>query len=174
LVVYLVLSYLLEPLVRRYRHRYHDYLPLNRLSLQQSSTSLRHRIWAGLTALGLPFEWLRRIGAGGAAAAGGGYRGERHGALRQLGDDSDGEDDVDDETAAVSLFGNGEHLVGLPFDPSLREDLERRRTDPAASERRLSRDLEEGFRDNSSDSDSDGGGQDDRRMKRAGNGLRRP
>lgn len=68
--------------------------------------------------------------------------------------DDDDDDDFDIED------GEGEGMVGFePMDRERRrEALERQRgaDDAGRSERRLSRELEEGFRDSSSDSEDDG------------------
>jgi hypothetical protein len=60
-----------------------------------------------------------------------------------------------------SLFDEdeGEDLVGFNMDAGRREALERQRNSTGEGERRLSRDLEEGFRDDSED-ESDGASQE--------------
>ena len=57
-----------------------------------------------------------------------------------------------------SLFDEeeGEGMVGFDIDPARREALDRRRNERSDEERRLSRELEEGFRDDSDDEDGDG------------------
>ncbi|KAL1972496.1 hypothetical protein VTN31DRAFT_6910 [Thermomyces dupontii] len=57
---------------------------------------------------------------------------------------------------AVSIYEEeGENMVGMDLDPSRREALERRRS-ASDNQVRLSRDLEEGFMDDSEDEDADG------------------
>ena len=52
----------------------------------------------------------------------------------------------------VSIFDEeGEIMAGMNMDPSRRAALERRHHNPAELESRLSRDLEEGFMDDSDD-----------------------
>ncbi|KAJ6023310.1 uncharacterized protein N7446_013670 [Penicillium canescens] len=53
----------------------------------------------------------------------------------------------------------GEILVGMDMDAARREALERRRGSVAEAEGRLSRDLEEGFMDDSDEEDHHGGGR---------------
>jgi hypothetical protein len=52
----------------------------------------------------------------------------------------------------------GEILVGMDMDAARREALERRRGSVGEAEGRLSRDLEEGFMDDSDEEDHHGGG----------------
>ncbi|KAH1317827.1 hypothetical protein KXW98_007456 [Aspergillus fumigatus] len=57
----------------------------------------------------------------------------------------------------ISIFDEeGEIMVGMDMDPSRREALERRR-DTADASSRLSRDLEQGFMDDSDDDENDQG-----------------
>lgn len=72
------------------------------------------------------------------------------------GEDDDGRSVFDEE--------EGEGMVGFDMDPARREALERTRGSAAESEGRLSRELEEGFMDDSDDEENGG----DRR----GRGLR--
>jgi hypothetical protein len=68
----------------------------------------------------------------------------------------------DDQHDNISIFDEeGEIMVGMDMDPARREALERRRSTAAEAESRLSRELEEGFID---DSDEEG---DSRRGSRA-------
>ncbi|KAF9892166.1 hypothetical protein FE257_002572 [Aspergillus nanangensis] len=70
----------------------------------------------------------------------------------------------DDHHDNTSIFDEeGEIMVGMDLDPARREALERQRNTTAEAESRLSRDLEQGFMDDS-DEDSD---------SREGSGLRR-
>lgn len=98
--------------------------------------------------------------------------------------DDDEDDDDDDYHRHVGrargrggggggvAFGDeeGEHMMGLDIDSDRREALERRRSNLGETERRLSRDLEEGFRD---DSDDDDDGDDDEEVDANGEGQRR-
>ncbi|EON61593.1 hypothetical protein W97_00808 [Coniosporium apollinis CBS 100218] len=141
-LLYLLTTYALLPLFRRYhqRHRRQLYLPLDTLS--SHSTSLRHRLSDALVsfiASAAPDSW-RWNGPPPAV--------------------THGSSDEEDE-----LFGadEGESMVGFEADAvdrSRRRTLERMRIgrdeEAAGSEARLSRDLEEGFRDDSDDSDEEG------------------
>ncbi|KAJ9662650.1 hypothetical protein H2201_005934 [Coniosporium apollinis] len=141
-LLYLLTTYALLPLFRRYhqRHRRQLYLPLDTLS--SHSTSLRHRVSDALVsfiASAAPDSW------------------RWNGPPRAVMDgSSDEEEDV---------FGEeeGEGMVGFEadaIDRSRRETLDRVRMgrdgEVAGSEGRLSRDLEEGFRDDSDDSEEEG------------------
>jgi len=66
---------------------------------------------------------------------------------------SDGEEELGD-------------VGGLEGGEEEADEVDRARRDGAGGERRLSRDLEVGFRDDSEDEDEDGGGGDGRRMGR--------
>ncbi|OJD36569.1 uncharacterized protein BKCO1_11000103 [Diplodia corticola] len=156
-LLYLFVSFVLIPLHRRYVRKYQHYLPLHgasadtalsSLSAHASPSWIRARfsgLYSALSArlpFALPFAAAPRT----ASAAG----------LGAYDDDEDDFDIEDDE---------GEGMVG--FEPMererRREALERQRgIDHAGrSERRLSRELEEGFRDSSS-SESDDDGADGR------------
>jgi hypothetical protein len=50
----------------------------------------------------------------------------------------------------------GELMIGMDMNAARREALERRRSMPAEAESRLSRDLEEGFMDDSGDDEPEG------------------
>ncbi|OJJ43739.1 hypothetical protein ASPZODRAFT_135758 [Penicilliopsis zonata CBS 506.65] len=57
-----------------------------------------------------------------------------------------------DRTDNISIYDEeGEIMVGMDMDRARREALERRRSTAAETESRLSRDLEEGFMDDSDD-----------------------
>ncbi|KKY23766.1 hypothetical protein UCDDS831_g02797 [Diplodia seriata] len=159
-LLYLLVSFVLLPLHRRYVRKYQHYLPLHgdtsalsSLSAHTSPSWLRARfsgLWSSLSArlpFALPFAAAPRT----ASATG---------RLGAYDDDDDDEDDFDIED------DEGEGMVG--FEPMererRREALERQRGgvnhDAGRSERRLSRELEEGFRDSSSsesEDDDDGG-----------------
>ncbi|KAF2146141.1 uncharacterized protein K452DRAFT_294747 [Aplosporella prunicola CBS 121167] len=135
-LLYLVVTYALLPLHRRYVRKYQHYLPLSSLAPASlvpdpSAGSLRHRLSALFDAFRSPSYVPARI----------------HAAHPVYGDDSDL--DLTD--------GEGEGMIGFsPVDGPRREALERsgRGGHAGASERRLSRDLEEGFRDSSSDDEA--------------------
>lgn len=171
LVLYLVLSYGVIPFVRRYRHRYHQYLPLEQLSSR--TTSFRQRIADGLTALVLPSTWLMRRRRARETVDGS--------SELQNGNNNDDVDDEDDDGGVYTTMmgndggdGNAEHMASLELDSRRREALEGRRSELGDGDRRLSRDLEEGFRDDSDDEDENGG--DERRhwlrLHRPSNGSR--
>ncbi|KAI9762863.1 MAG: hypothetical protein M4579_000216 [Chaenotheca gracillima] len=140
--LYLLLTYALLPIYHRYRQRYHQYLPLDTIS--SHTISLRERIADALTTFVLPSSWSRssRALGGGSGGGGGGYGR----------DVFDTESLVDDE--------EGEGMVGFEIDAHRREALERtRHAAMGEGERRLSRDLEEGFRDDSDDEEEANEGQ---------------
>ncbi|ODH20834.1 hypothetical protein ACO22_05790 [Paracoccidioides brasiliensis] len=148
LSVYLLLSLLILPFIRRHRQRYAHYLPLQTITAHTST--LRERISDALMRSLLPSSWRLRHSVGG------------------------GHDDDDDDGGSVFDQEEGEDMVGFEMDVDRREALERRRGDVVDSERRLSRDLEEGFMDDSDEEDGeDGEGQrrggcgsgDDRRVR---------
>ncbi|OCK80279.1 hypothetical protein K432DRAFT_48480 [Lepidopterella palustris CBS 459.81] len=134
LIVYLLLTYLVLPFVRRHRHRYHQYLPVQTglESISSGTTSLRHRLSDALYSLFVPTSWRHRH--------------------RAVVDGSYGVEHTDDE-----LFDDeeGEGMVGFDIDERRREALERRRSAVGDEDRRLSRDLEEGFKDDSDDEEVD-------------------
>ena len=123
LVLYVVLSFAVIPLYRRHRQRYSQYLPLETIS--QRTSSLRSRLSDAIVQFLLPSAWLHRRPPGGRYTA------------------ADGDGSLFDEE-------EGEGLVGFDVDVSRRERLERL-DDSEHSDRRLSRDLEEGFQDESDD-----------------------
>ncbi|PQE13958.1 checkpoint hus1 protein [Rutstroemia sp. NJR-2017a BBW] len=124
LILYLLLSFVVVPIWKRYRARYGQYLPLETIS--NRTTSLRQRAQAAAVRLLLPSSWSADFGRGRISA--------QDGATSDF-DEDDGEElfDVDDNRReALSL------------------DARRGRDDDG---RRLSRDLEEGFKDDSDDDD---------------------
>lgn len=127
----MVLSYAVIPLYCQHRQRYAQYLPLETIS--HHTSSLRSRISGALVRVLLPSAWLNRQLPGGRYSPGGG-----NGSL------------FDEE--------EGEGLVGFDIDAHRRERLDRS-NDIETSDRRLSRDLEEGFQDESDNEE----GQEDRR-----------
>ncbi|RHZ51890.1 uncharacterized protein CDV56_107123 [Aspergillus thermomutatus] len=71
---------------------------------------------------------------------------------------------ADEQHDNISIFDEeGEIMVGMDMDPSRREALERRRNTTADAGSRLSRDLEQGFMD---DSDDEGDDQGHSRVRR--------
>ncbi|XWX00153.1 hypothetical protein V2A60_008172 [Cordyceps javanica] len=126
LALFLVVTFAVLPLWRRYRNRYSQYLPLD--SLGSASSSLRDRIADRLAALTLPSTWRRDRG-------------------RFAGGDDD-EDENDEQRGGE----DGEELSRVEHGANAAAE---RRTGTAGNFTvRLSRDLEEGFIDDT-DSDSD-------------------
>lgn len=119
------------PAWKRYRARYSQYLPLDTIS--SHTTTLRQRVQATLARYLLPSTWRSDFNNGYVVSAEDGFGGEF--------DEDEGEElsDVDDNRReALSL------------------DARR----GAVDDRRLSRDLEEGFKD-----DSDDEGAEDRHVR---------
>ncbi|BCR89036.1 uncharacterized protein ACHE_50234A [Aspergillus chevalieri] len=131
LVLYVFLSHLILPFFRHYHQRYAHYLPLHTISAHTSS--LRDRIGDTLMRCVLrsssSFPWRRNSVAG--------PGGDHHDNVS-----------IDDE--------EGEIMVGMHMDPARRRELERRWDSRPESEGRLSRDLEEGFMDDSDDEEDRG------------------
>jgi len=119
LLGYLVLTYAVIPLWQRYRSRYSQYLPLNTISNQTSS--LRHRIQSGIGRLVVPSSWRQRL--------------QEH----RLVVEADGDSDVDYNS------DEGEELGDINEDR--RRELSQGELPDMT--RRLSRDLEQGFMDDS-------------------------
>lgn len=130
LALYLLFSYAIIPFFRRYHQRYAQYLPLHTISAHTSS--LRDRVADALMHVFLPSSW--RSGAQL-------VEGHQH-------NDHDGDSVLNEE--------EGENMVGMNMDPARREALERRRSTAGDAQVRLSRELEEGFMD---DSDDEGHGE---------------
>jgi hypothetical protein len=128
-ILYVLLALIVLPFVRRHRSRYSQYLPMP-ASVPDLSVSWRTKVSDALYNLFAPASWRRS---------------------RRVVDGS-GEDHNDDE-----LFDDeeGEGMVGFdPIDERRREALEQRRS-IMEEERRLGRDLEEGFKDDSDDEHED-------------------
>ncbi|KAI9894055.1 MAG: hypothetical protein M1814_004825 [Vezdaea aestivalis] len=127
LIVYLALNYAILPFIRSHRHRYNNYIPLNRLSDQTSS------LWQRATD-----RLAARLSRSSWAQSG-------------LILDRSGRDLDDDE----SLFDDeeGEGMVGFDVDANRRRFGGQRADDE--DQPRLSRDLEEGFRDDSDEESHD-------------------
>lgn len=126
LLLYVVISYLLVPLWKRYRARYSNYLPLETLSSQ--TTSFRQRLQSAIARRLLPSTWRSDFG------------GNRFAVDATDGSGSDFDDDDGEELYEVD--SNRREALSL--------DARRGRDDDG---RRLSRDLEEGFKDDSDDED---------------------
>ncbi|KAK2766633.1 hypothetical protein FQN54_005944 [Arachnomyces sp. PD_36] len=126
LALYILISYVILPLIRRSRQRYSQYLPLHAISSHTSS--LRERASDALMNFLLPSSWRQRA-----------QFVDGHG-------DDDGRSVFDEE--------EGEGMVGFDMDPARREALERTRGGAAESEGRLSRELEQGFMDDSDEEDN--------------------
>ncbi|THV44058.1 hypothetical protein BGAL_0748g00020 [Botrytis galanthina] len=131
LILYLLISFVIVPLWKRYRARAGQYLPLDTISTR--TTSLRQRVQAAVVRTIFPSSWRAD------------FNRNRISAQDSIDfDDDDGEElfDVDDNRReALSL------------------DARRGRDEDG---RRLSRDLEEGFKDDSSDEED----ATDRRLSR--------
>ncbi|KAA8643210.1 uncharacterized protein ATNIH1004_009972 [Aspergillus tanneri] len=122
--LYLLLSFLIVPFFRRYHQRYSQYLPLHTISAH--TLSLRDRIADAMMRFFLPASWRRRQQA-----------------------------PLDDHNDNISILEEeGELMVGMDMDPERREALERRRSTAAEPEGRLSRELEEGFMDDSDEEEN--------------------
>ncbi|KAF2002498.1 hypothetical protein P154DRAFT_594281 [Amniculicola lignicola CBS 123094] len=122
-LLYLVLAHFLLPFIRRHRSRYSQYLPVSS-DMIPSTVSWRNRAADALYNLFVPSSWGRNRNM-------------------QVVDAHD-EELFDDE--------EGEGMVGFdPIDERRREALEQRRSMMGDEDRRLGRDLEEGFKDDSDD-----------------------
>ncbi|KAK4093636.1 hypothetical protein Purlil1_1970 [Purpureocillium lilacinum] len=126
LIIFLFLTFVLVPVWRRYRNRYSQYLPLD--SISDRTSSFRHRILGRFSSLN-PLAHFVSGRQQVVFASGGAGTGAESGA-----DDEDGEElgDVDEATWRAI-----ERHVPSVHTPD--------------STRRLSRDLEEGFMDDSDD-----------------------
>ena len=145
LALYLLTTYLLLPLWRAHRQRYAQYLPVPAAShLSATTASLRHRVSDALASFLVPESLRARFARSRGVVDG--SRGAEH---------DDGFDDDDDAEGLVDLA-----VVEAARREALEErrrTLERRRRvdgDAYASDRRLSRDLEEGFMDESDEEDA--------------------
>lgn len=123
LILFITCSYILVPLWRQYQERYSQYLPLE--SISNHTTSFRVRAQNAIAKWLIPARWRRGIHERLVAAGG-----------------SDGGFDSDDGEELEDVEEERRHALSL--DTSGRAD----HTD---SNRRLSRDLEEGFMDDSDD-----------------------
>ncbi|KAK6069243.1 hypothetical protein SCUP515_09126 [Seiridium cupressi] len=123
LILFIVCSYILIPLWRQYRQRYSHYLPLE--SISSHTTSFRVRMQNAVTKWLVPARW--RVGL-------------RERLVAAEGSDADFDSDDGEELGDVNE--DGRHALSLDTSG---------RTEHIDSNRRLSRDLEEGFMDDSDD-----------------------
>ncbi|KAF1926768.1 uncharacterized protein M421DRAFT_422366 [Didymella exigua CBS 183.55] len=127
LVLYVSATLFVLPFVRRHRTRYSQYLPVP-TSMASHAAGWRTKLSDALYHLFMPSTWTRQP------------------PVHIHADDDESSDFDDDE---------GEGMVGFdPLDGRRRDALEQRpsRVD---EERRLGRDLEQGFKDDSEDEDRD-------------------
>ncbi|KIV98925.1 uncharacterized protein PV09_09312 [Verruconis gallopava] len=148
--LYLLLHFALLPLYRRHRARYSQYLPVHTQSplatLSSSTSTLRQHLLAFL----IPSRWAEWRWAH--------RRGERVVNAADGGDD----DEEMGEDLEFDLHLDGER--GLAAEERRRRDglslsMDGRAGRGADSDRRLSRELEEGFADSSDDEEGDGHGR---------------
>ncbi|KAF2097168.1 hypothetical protein NA57DRAFT_77422 [Rhizodiscina lignyota] len=159
LSLYLLLTYVLLPLWRRHRQRYAQYLPLHSAldfdNISTSTNSFRARLQDALASFFLPpsirARWRRSRVVDGSGMRGAGDNGD---------DDIIGEDEGED---LVNL--SGIEAARREALEARRSELERIRRGGEFSDRRLSRDLEEGFMDSSDEEDA---GEIEGRGDRAG------
>jgi hypothetical protein len=124
-ILYVLLALIVLPFVRRHRSRYSQYLPMP-AGVPDFSSSWRTKVSDALYNLFAPSSWGRQ---------------------RRVVDGSAEDELFDDE--------EGEGMVGFdPIDERRREALEQRRS-IMEEERRLGRELEEGFKDDSDDEHED-------------------
>ncbi|KAH8600833.1 hypothetical protein B0O99DRAFT_291154 [Bisporella sp. PMI_857] len=126
LLLYLFVTFLIVPIWKRYRGRYSNYLPLNTIS--DHTTSLRHRIQSALAGLFIPSSWRAN------------FERSRQTVIAEDGAGSDFDEDEGEELYEVE----NNRREALSLDARRGADID---------ERRLSRDLEEGFKDDSDDDD---------------------
>jgi hypothetical protein len=127
LVLYLSATLFVLPFIRRHRTRYSQYLPMP-TSMATQAADWRTKLSDALYNLFMPSTWTRQPAI-------------------HVHHDDDESSDFDDE--------EGEGMVGFdPVDQRRREALEQRRS-MVEEERRLGRDLEQGFKDDSEDEDVD-------------------
>lgn len=124
LIIFLLISYLVVPLWTRYRGRYSTYVALETISTRTSS--LRQYVRSALAGLFIPSSWRAE------------YERSRQTVSARDGTDHEEWDDEGEELFEVD--DNRREALSL--------DARRGRDDDG---RRLSRDLEEGFKDDSDD-----------------------
>ncbi|KXJ93273.1 hypothetical protein Micbo1qcDRAFT_54453 [Microdochium bolleyi] len=140
LILFIVTSYVLLPLWRHYQLRYSQYIPVHTISDRTSSARTRMQAFMGRWLV--PSNWRRtRVERGG------------------NGDDDD-EDGLSEDLDFLSANG-GEELGRVYAGPdSIRDSrhalsLDAQYANRMDSTSRLSRDLEQGFRDDSEEEESD-------------------
>ncbi|KAI4864641.1 hypothetical protein F4820DRAFT_422966 [Hypoxylon rubiginosum] len=126
LILFLLSSYVLVPLWRFYHARYSHYLPLDTIS--NHTSSMRVRIQDAIARWLIPSRW--RIGGGDRVVVG-----------------------ADDASDLGFSSEEGEELDEVDDDRRHALSLDTHHVDGTDSMRRLSRDLEEGFRDDSDEED---------------------
>jgi hypothetical protein len=133
LLLYLLVSYLVVPVWKRYRARYSHYIPLDTISTRTSTARQRmHTALANATARWLlPGTWRTEFAREQAASAGG-----------QTGDFD--EDEGEELYTVEDVDSHRREALSL--------DVHRSGDDIG---RRLSRDLEEGFKDDSDESEDE-------------------
>jgi len=127
LILYLLISYLIVPIWKRYRGRYSNYLPLDTITTH--TTSWRQRAQSAVVDLLVPSSWRRNWN-------------NRQTVSAQEGSGSDFDDDEGEE-----LYEVDDHRR-----EALSLDARRGRDEDGM---RLSRDLEEGFKDESDDEETE-------------------
>ncbi|RDW94322.1 hypothetical protein BP5796_00085 [Coleophoma crateriformis] len=126
LILYLLISFVVVPVWRRYRVRYGQYLPVDAISTR--TTSLRQRIQNAIARSLVPSSWRADL--------------EQH---RYPMSTDRTSSDFDEEEGEELYEVNDRRREALSLD------VRRGRDD----NRRLSRDLEEGFKDDSSDDEEE-------------------
>ncbi|TID19986.1 hypothetical protein E2P81_ATG07286 [Venturia nashicola] len=160
LLLYVLLSLLILPLYRRHRARYAQYLPVHTnpiSSLSSSTQNLRSNITSALLSFLLPSRWAE-------------YRHQYQQNSSRIVDARDGDEELGNGT--THHFENGHLGYGIGDSEDEDDDATRGRRDGLSlsmdarnrsrsnvpgtdSNRRLSRELEEGFRDDSDDEEED-------------------
>jgi hypothetical protein len=126
LALYGLLTFVIVPVWQRYRGRYSRYIPLE--TIGSTTRSLTQRLGDALAKFLLPSSWQENFNSRRLAASGG----------------SDSGFDEDDGEELYAVDDNRRAALSLDTRPS-QDD----------TGRRLSRDLEEGFRDDSEEEDDD-------------------
>lgn len=141
LALFLLLTHVLIPAYRRHRQRYAQYLPVSdswQSSLASSTSTLRQRMSDALMTLVLPSRW-------------GEWRFRRYASQRSRVVDAEGERG-DEEMGDIPEDVEDDDMV-----PGRRDAVSLdQRSSGIDSNRRLSRELEEGFRDSSEEEDGPG------------------
>ncbi|KOS21343.1 hypothetical protein ESCO_006733 [Escovopsis weberi] len=148
LTIFLLLTFLLIPFWRRYRLRYAQYLPLANINanlegLSSRTSSLRDRIANYLFNLAFVSSWRSNRHLARASAVSGADNGD---------DDDDDDDSSGDDAAAIRALSaqmDGEELSAVRVETLRAWESHARAAMRPEYTRRLSRELEEGFRDDS-------------------------